>query len=1050
MRTRFSLPAVEVLEGRLLPTAYTVTTTKDLLGDTAPGELTLRDALTALDGTSSGNATAVGTATNTITFAIPGSGPRTITVGGGNVNRPLPSVTRQVFLDGWSQGGSGYHGAPLIVLTGVGNLTLAAGSDNSTVRGFVIQQALLSVGIEVSGSGGNLITANYVGTDANGVSADGNDSVGIQIDNGATANTVGGTAASAGNLISGGLTGVVIEGVGTSGNVLLGNRIGTDKSGTAAIGSGGYPGVQISGGATANTVGGTAAGAGNLIAGNGDMGVWIKDSGTSANAVLGNTIGTDPSGTVALANFGGVAIDTGATANSVGGTAPGAGNLISGNKHYGVEIGGAGASGNVVLGNLIGTDRSGTVALGNGDSGVMIEGGATDNTVGGTATGAGNVISANGRVGVLIGQFGLPLRGGLTSGNVVLGNLIGTDVSGTLALGNEGSCGVSLSNGATADTIGGTAAGAANVVSGNKNDGIDIGGSGNLVLGNRVGTDLSGTLAIGNGFGAVFPIFSNGIVLGGTDNTVGGIGAGAANVISGNAGTGVSLQGGGTSGNVLLGNLIGSDATGEAALPNGNVGVSLGLGASNDTVGGTAAGAGNLISGNGGGGIGLGNGNDYHTSGNVIQGNLIGTDLKGTAKLPNRGVGIDVLISTGNTIGGTAPGAGNVISGNTGAGIVLGQFGLLLLEGPGSGNVVQGNFIGTDRTGTLAMGNGGDGVQLVDIASACTVAGNVISANAKAGVEITQLFGPPPGADLVRGNFIGTDPSGTLALGNGGDGVLIDSGAINNTVGGTAAGDGNTIAFNAKGVVVTRYDSTGNSILGNSIYGNSNLGIDLGDDGPTPNGANPRAFPNDGQNTPVLTALTLTSVSGIMRSVANTPFRLEFFASPGSGSAGQGQVFLGAVTVTTKPDGTWNFTAPVSPIPAGDVVTATATNLVSGDTSEFSPVGTQMLVLSDPVITSGAAAQVVTLKAQLFAGNAPLVSAPVVFTIVGLPGSVTGMVNAAGYVSVSFTVPAGIVPGSYTIVAHFAGRADGDPATADGLLTVLPQPPRHTGPGYGH
>ena len=118
-------PCVEALEDRLLLTAYVVTTAKDILGDTTPGEVTLRDALTALDGTPSGNATAVGTAANTITFAFPGTGPQEIDVGSdpSALNLPLPAITQQVLLDGWSQGGSGYQGPPLIVLNGANALS---------------------------------------------------------------------------------------------------------------------------------------------------------------------------------------------------------------------------------------------------------------------------------------------------------------------------------------------------------------------------------------------------------------------------------------------------------------------------------------------------------------------------------------------------------------------------------------------------------------------------------------------------------------------------------------------------------------------------------------------------------------------------------------------------------------------------------------------------------------------------------------------------------------------------------------------------------------
>src|SRR5439155_841993 len=148
--------------------------------------------------------------------------------------------------------------------------------------------------------------------------------------------------------------------------------------GTAALGNT-SDGVRIQGGASVNTVGGTATGAANLISGNGRYGVVITDTGTSGNVVLGKLIGTDANGTADLGNAGdGVVIDGGATANTEGGTTAGASNVISGN-FVSVVIFNAGTSGNVVLGNYIGTDVNGTAALGNLQDGVNLQGGASAN-----------------------------------------------------------------------------------------------------------------------------------------------------------------------------------------------------------------------------------------------------------------------------------------------------------------------------------------------------------------------------------------------------------------------------------------------------------------------------------------------------------------------------------------------------------------------------------------------------------------------------------------------------------------------------------------------
>src|SRR5262249_47302146 len=148
----------------------------------------------------------------------------------------------------------------------------------------------------------------------------------------------------------------------------------------------------------------------------------------------------------------------------------------------------------------IGTDFSGTRALANG-AGVVLFHGAKDNTIGGTVSGAGNLIAGND--GVYTPSYssnGVVLGGTNTSGNVVLGNLIGTDGTGTAALGN--SVGVALLDGTHDNTVGGTAVGTANVISGNTNQGVYLNGSGtfgNVVLGNRIGTDRTGTAALGNG-----------------------------------------------------------------------------------------------------------------------------------------------------------------------------------------------------------------------------------------------------------------------------------------------------------------------------------------------------------------------------------------------------------------------------------------------------------------------------------------------------------------------------------------------------------------------
>jgi hypothetical protein len=676
-----------------------------------------------------------------------------------------------------------------------------------------------------------VVLGNKIGTDVHGTANLGNLD-GVFIQNGATANTVGGTATGAANVLSANTWGLVLTGSGTSGNVVLGNKIGTDVNGTAPLGNG-KDGVEILGGATANTVGGTATGSANVLSANGLNGVYLASIGTSGNVVLGNKIGTDVHGTAKLGNGNdGVLIQGGAAANTLGGTVTGAANVISDNgspphKYSagfgdGVAISGSGTSGNVVLGNKIGTDINGTAALGNIIDGVAIESGATANTVGGTATGATNVISANGGSGVYISGSG-------TSSNVVLGNKIGTDVNGTARLGNAAN-GVLIQFGATANTVGGTATGAANLISANGRDGVVLSGSngyytagtsGNVVLGNKIGTDVNGTANLGNSRGGL--VIDNGA----TANTVGGSATGAANLISGNGnsayqGDGIDLEGG--SGNVVLGNKIGTDQSGTAPLGNNGDGVLIAFGATANTVGGTATGSANVISGNKYGVYFLGRGgllSGPETSGNVVLGNKIGTDVNGTAKLGNSLDGVVIADgATANTVGGTATGSANLISGNGSDGVYLGHGLFSSSSNVTSGNVVLGNLIGTDKSGTASLGNTTDGVVIASGATANTVGGtatgsaNLISANAN-GVVLQQSG---TSGNVVLGNFIGTDVNGTAKLGNTQDGVLIASGATANTVGGSATGAANLISANGgNGVELSGTGTSRNLIADNRI-----------------------------------------------------------------------------------------------------------------------------------------------------------------------------------------------------------------------------------------
>lgn len=376
---------------------------------------------------------------------------------------------------------------------------------------------------------------------------------------------------------------------------------------------------------------------------------------------------------------------------------------------------------------------------------------------------------------------------GSGNGNVVEGNFIGTDPTGTQDRGN-GNFGILLFDSSSFNRIGGSTPAARNVVSGNDLNGIQI-SSGtnhtNTILGNYIGTNAAGTAALRNG--------SHGIaIFGSAANTVGGTSPGARNVISGNGdpgsdGDGIVIYGSGAVGNTVSGNYIGTDATGSFVIPNLTEGASIGfISATNNTIGGTAPGSGNVISGNGREGVAL----FEQTQNNVVAGNIIGLNPTGVVRLPNAGNGIAIVDgAVNNTIGGTVAGSRNVISGN-------GDQGIVIADGGTNSNRVQGNYIGTDITGLLDLGNLSDGVLLIGGPNSNLIGGvsadarNVISGNDDGGVVIVD------GANNndVQGNYIGVAANGSTPLGNDDSGVVVET--ANNEIGGTATGAGNVISGN--------------------------------------------------------------------------------------------------------------------------------------------------------------------------------------------------------------------------------------------------------------
>ena len=584
---------------------------------------------------------------------------------------------------------------------------------------------------------------------------------------------------------------------------------------------------------------------------------------------------------------------------------------------------------------------------GNSLQGVLVA--TTNTTIGGVGAQDANVILAN-------GQEGVSLLPG-AHGNQVVGNQIGvTGTSGTgsiFIVAGNGSDGVRIAD--SSNYVGGLTPVAGNLISGNDGDGVHIVGMAatrNDVLGNYIGTAPGGSYQLGSGNpgnrGDGVTIDNAGF------NQIGGSTTAAANVISYNALDGVRIfdnTGGTTStNNFVQGNTIGLTVDGTSE--QGNQANGVAIYSENNTVNET-----NTISSNLVGVLLSGTG----ASGNLIASNIIGTDVKGAAKLGNANQGVYIDNASNNTISGTAT------VGSTGLQIISGNNVGVEITGTSTANQVFGNFIGTDATGTYDVGNSKQGVFINyaqgNIIGLPTSTGfNLISAN-HTGVEIT---GSTSTNNVVQGNKIGTDVTGTLPLGNEIDGVYIHQSASFNTVGGSVAAAGNIIAFNIRDGVRIEDASFENPILSNNIFANSENGINL-----VPNGG-PSTSPNHLQPAPTLTSvatsITSTIIQGTLTAIPNSSYTIQFFASnpPQPNAVGKGGNYLGQVKVLTGPNGVATYSVNLPTLLAsGQYVTATATDS-SGNTSEFStPItqifGTVQFAMSSYTVDEGVGTATITV-----------------------------------------------------------------------------------------
>jgi CSLREA domain-containing protein len=567
-------------------------------------------------------------------------------------------------------------------------------------------------------------------------------------------------------------------------------------------------------------------------------------------------------------------------------------------------------------------------------------------------------------------------------------------------------------------------------------------GHGATIAGNFIGVNATGTAASANRTG----IFINGA----QGVTIGGLASKDRNIVSGNLQDGIRVRDAGdadTGANLLVqGNYIGTDVTGTAAIANGAAGIAI-VDAHLAIVGG------NLISGNTTSGISIAG---EIASDATVQGNLIGTDIAGTAAIPNA-TGISVVYANRAEIGGTTAVARNVVSGNTGTGIVIEQAeasetvvhgnyigtdvtgtldlgnnrgvvvhgapltvvggtsagdrnvisgntvsGIEVLAAGAADTTIQGNYVGVDAAGSAAIPNGSAGVSgtgiLVDgaprVAIGGTVAGarNVVSGNGLVGISIQNTGATDA---RIQGNYVGLSASGAVDLGNGSHGIQI-SGASSATVGG-AAGARNRIAFNA-GAGVSIASGTGNAVRGNEIFANDGLGIDLGTAGFTdndPNDADPGA--NNLQNFPVLTNASVdggtTRVAGTLNSTAETTFDLHFYANPECDPSGYGEGQNFLGSTSTTTDSNGNATF------AGTALLPAAASSVITATATTSPGGdtsefSACQPLGAPGVTVSATTVAVAEGGATSSFTVALTTVPSQVVTIGLTGD-TGQVSVA-------------------------------------------------------
>ncbi|HEY8401594.1 MAG TPA: right-handed parallel beta-helix repeat-containing protein, partial [Cytophagaceae bacterium] len=617
----------------------------------------------------------------------------------------LPQIIGQVTIDGYSDPGAGAGNLMIEIIASAGcrGLDLGPGSNGSTIRGLVISGG--TTAIYIGSSDNHSILGNYLGTNLAGTAI-----AAIRPQNGIHANnadnlSIGGNGGEIDRNIISGNTQVGIRLQESLNALIINNYIGTDKNGNVGLGNGehGIYGYNNSHNPTVER---------NIVSGNTVHGVYFNQCTTPI--IKGNIIGLGKDGSTQLGNGGSGVNCENCGAVQIGGTTTDERNYVSNNGSFGIVV--RNSNNSVIEGNWIGVDMAtGLLDHGNYDAAITVTNSA-DVRIGGSVAGAGNICSASGNPGTgadgisvwsncprpviqgnIIGlgadgvtalqNYGhgiecLTCEDGIIGGINVLernivaasfnqgmqivnssritiqGNYVGTDQSGLLDRGGS-QTGIAISNSADV-VIGGSIAGAGNIVSGNNFSGIEISGNSpnGIIKGNIIGLGADGTTVIANK--------QMGIKIAGNQANnfdIGGITDEERNIISGN-GSNTSHHGlfidGGSSGHSIINNLIGTDATGTVAKGNTGNGIFI-SNCDNNTI------TSNLIASNGAAGLQLTNSDNIS-----ITKNKIGTNIYGTGDLGNGSEGIR---SSGTcldiSIGGSTTDANTVAYNNGAAGILI-------------------------------------------------------------------------------------------------------------------------------------------------------------------------------------------------------------------------------------------------------------------------------------------------------------------------------------------------------------------------------------------